>query len=176
MHAIVELRVLCLCVLRPAAQRRVIQMCVCELYALGKRALSPSQSSPTRCFISCVLFTHTHTQIAPHLSCFRSPHIVIRETLADLRALHCGELKVVCACVYDRLHLLCLPLFIVGTHLAGNTERTEICRGSHSLIVEIIWNKRAVSSSPETVPRGIKAFLCCELSKIRDAFTFPCIF
>lgn len=59
-HAIVELSVLCLCVLRPAAQRRVIQMCVWELYALGKRALSPSQSSPTRCFISCV-FTHTHT-------------------------------------------------------------------------------------------------------------------
>lgn len=83
---------------------------------------------------------------------------MIRETLADLRALHCGEIKVVCACVYDRLHLLCLPIFIVGTHLAGNTERTEICRWSHSLIVEIIWNRRGVSLSPETVPRGIKAF------------------
>lgn len=42
---------------------------------------------------------YSHIQIAPHLSCFPSPHIVIGETLADLRALHCGEIKVVCACV-----------------------------------------------------------------------------
>lgn len=30
----------CVCVCCPAAQRRVIQMCVCELYALDKSTLS----------------------------------------------------------------------------------------------------------------------------------------
>ena len=32
----------CVCVFCPAAQRRVIQMCVCELYALDKSTLSPA--------------------------------------------------------------------------------------------------------------------------------------
>lgn len=103
---------LCVCVCCPAAQRRVIQMCVCELYALDKSTLS-------HVFGLHGIFTQTLFLFVVNAWCtlwYSSP---------------CGQLwreKVfpacvyVCVCVRQDLCPLCLHLLIVCTHLTGDTS------------------------------------------------------
>lgn len=162
------------CVCCPAAQRRVIQMCVCKLYALDKSTLSP---------VFGLLYPNTH----PHVVSIRFFFFFFaRCTLCCLSpglfAVHCGERK--CSwhlCVWDRLSIRFVSISSLFVHIWPETQIHSvnfccyvwICRWLHR---EELWKMCDFRLSGGCWLWGVlnqpwnNAFLYLDLSKIPAAF------
>ncbi len=156
---------MCACVFCPAAQRRVIQMCVCELYALDKSTLSP------------VLGLHDPLPVIRHTLFLFGVHCDI--WAASSVRVHCGERKcprllVVCVCVMLCVRFVSISSLFVHIWLWTHM-RSDMQVITSRIIVQIVISGCQSESEGAGFERVLKqpwnkAFLCLDLFKIAAAF------